>query len=94
MALGPGTSRSESLSKPNGDGALTSSLSVSSVTTNANLSTSTTPLATSQVAFKNDGNANSSIGKNLLKFIEGQKRPSRAIPVDKSIKVDLSTPLS
>lgn len=35
-----------------------------------------------------------SIGKNLLKFIEGQKRPSRAIPVDKSIKVDLSTPLS
>ena len=59
IALGPGTSRSESLSKPNGDGALTSSFSVSSVTTNANLSTSTTPPATSQVAFKNDGNANS-----------------------------------
>ena len=80
MALGPGTSRSDSLSKTNGDGALTSSQSVSSVTTNANLSTSTTPPATSQVAFKNRLSMMErpipSIGKNLLKFIEGQKRPS------------------
>lgn len=47
------TSGSEPVSTADGDGALISTLSVSTVTTNTNVSTSTTDRTTSQVATEN-----------------------------------------
>ena len=74
------TSGSEPVSKADGDGALTSTFSVSNATANTNVSTSNTAPTTSQVATENRlsimEKSIASLSDTLTRLIQGQKRPS------------------
>ena len=74
------TFRSELVSTADGDGALTSSFSVSTVTTNTIVSTPTTAPTVSHIATENClsmmEKSIACLGDTLTRFIEGQKIPS------------------
>ena len=70
----------ESVSTADGDGALTSTFSVSTVTSNTNVSTPTTAPTTSQVSTENCQSVMEKsiacLDDTVTRFIEGQKIPS------------------
>ena len=81
-------SASKPVSTADGDGVLTSSFSVSFLTTNTNVSTSTTAPTTSQVATENSlsmmAKSVASLVDTLTRFVEGQKRASSGISIRQS----------